>query len=178
MPTAILPRRSLRAVPVLASSPAQHFFTAFGAGLAAIGVFFLLVGWIIRRSSRRMRGPTERAEGKITGFDTSTPGAMRVPGSRVRVSTWTNFVGSGPLYRPTIEFTTADGTQVTATSPFGANPRPGHVGDTVTMLYDPRNPQRVRVETQSRSVSCVEVAFMLFGAALAALGILILLASR
>jgi len=165
-------------VPVLASSPAQRFFTAFGAGIAAIGIFFLLVGWIIRRTSRRMRGPTERAQGTVVGFDTSTPGAMRVPGSRVRVSTWTNFVGSGPLYRPTVQFTTADGTQVTATSPFGANPRPGHVGDSVTVLYDPRNPQRVRVETQSRSVGCMEVAFMLFGGGLAVLRILILLASR
>ena len=165
-------------MPVLASSPAQRFFTAFGAGIAAIGIFFLLVGWIIRRTSRRMRGPTERAQGTVVGFDTSTPGAMRVPGSRVRVSTWTNFVGSGPLYRPTVQFTTADGTQVTATSPFGANPRPGHVGDSVTVLYDPRNPQRVRVETQSRSVGCMEVAFMLFGGGLAVLRILILLASR
>ena len=163
---------------IVASSPAQHFFTAFGAGLAGIGIFFVLVGWIIRRTSRRMRGPTEHAQGTIVGFDTSTPGAMRVPGSRVRVSTWTNFVGSGPLYRPTVEFRTAEGAQVTATSPFGANPRPGHVGDTVTVLYDPGNPQRIRVETQSRSISCLEIAFMLFGGAIAALGILILLAAR
>lgn len=35
---------------IASSSPAQHFFTAFGAGLAAFGVFFLLVGWIIRRT--------------------------------------------------------------------------------------------------------------------------------
>jgi uncharacterized protein DUF3592 len=163
---------------IASSSPAQHFFTAFGAGIAAFGVFFLLVGWIIRRTSRHLRGPAERAEGTIVGFDTSTPGAARVPGSRVRVSTWTNFVGSGPLYRPTVEFTTTEGTQVTATSPFGANPRPGHVGDTVTVLYDPRDPQRIRVETQSHGVGCTEVAFMLFGGGLAVLGILILLASR
>jgi hypothetical protein len=33
-----------------------------------------------------------------------------------------------------------------------------------------RNPQPVRVETQSRSATRVEVAFLLFGAAFAALG--------
>jgi hypothetical protein len=165
-------------VTIASSSPAHQFFTAFGAGLAGFGLIFLLVAWIIRRTSRRLHGPAERAQGTIVGFDTSTPGAMRIPGSRVRVSSWTSFVGTGPLYRPTVEFTTAEGTQVTATSPFGANPRPGHVGDTVTVLYDPRDPQRVRVETQSRSVGCLEVAFMLFGGALAALGIIILIASR
>lgn len=85
---------------IASSSPAQHFFTAFGAGLAAFGVFFLLVGWIIRRTSRHFRGPAERAQGTIVGFDTRTPGAARVPGNRVHVSTRTNFVGSGPLYRP------------------------------------------------------------------------------
>jgi hypothetical protein len=87
-------------------------------------------------------------------------------------------IGSDPLYRPTVQFATADGTQVTATSPSGANPRPGHVGDAVTVLYDPGDPERVRVETQSRSVSCLEVAFMLLGGGLAALGIVILIASR
>ena len=85
---------------IASSSPAQHFFTAFGAGLAAFGVFFLLVGWIIRRTSRHFRGPAERAQGTIVGFDTRTPGAARVPGNRVHVSTRTNVVGSGPLYRP------------------------------------------------------------------------------
>ena len=103
---------------------------------------------------------------------------MRVPRSHVRVSSWNTFVGSGPIYRPTVEFTTADATKVTATSPFGSNPHPGHEGDTVTVLYDPGNPQRIRVETPSRWVGCIELAFMLFGGGVAALGILILLASR
>jgi hypothetical protein len=165
-------------VIVVASSPAQHFFTIFGAVLTGIGLIFLLVGLIITRTSRSMRGPAERAQGTIVGFDTSTPGARPIPGTRLRATPWTGFIGSGPLYRPTVEFTTAAGAQVTATSPFGANPRPGHVGDSVTVLYDPGNPQRVRVETQSRSVSCLEVAFMLLGGALAALGIIILIASR
>ncbi len=163
---------------IASSSPAHQFFTIFGVVLAAIGLIFLFVGWIIRRTSRHLHGPSERAQGKIVGFDTSTPGATRVPGSRVRVSTWTSFAGSGPLYRPTVEFTTADGAQVTATSPFGTNPRPGHVGDTVSVLYDPSDPQRVRVENQSRWASCMEIAFMLLGGGLAVLGILILLASR
>ena len=163
---------------VASSSPAHQFFTIFGAVLAGIGLIFLFVGWILHRTSRHFRGPAERAQGTIVGFDTSTPGAMRVPRSHVRVSHWSSFVGSGPIYRPTVEFTTADGTKMTATSPFGTNPRPGREGDTVTVLYDPRNPQRMRVETQSRWVGCMELAFMLFGGGVAAFGIVILIASR
>ena len=48
----------------------------------------------------------------------------------------------------------------------------------MTVLCDPRDPQRVRVETQSRWVGCMEAAFMLFGGGVAALGIVILIASR
>ena len=78
------------AVIVLASSPAHQFFTIFGAVLAGIGLIFLLVGWIIRRTSRQLGGPTAQAQGTIVGFDTSVPGAMRVRGTRVRVSTWSS----------------------------------------------------------------------------------------
>ena len=161
----------------LASSPAQHFFAAFGAGIAAFGLIFLLVGGIIRRTGHSMRGPAERAQGTIVGFNDTPPPPAQVPGTPIRMRTWWGISG-GKLYRPTVKFATADGIQVTATSPFGTNPRPGHVGDTVTVLYDPRDPQRIRVETQSRWVGCLELGLMLFGGGLAALGIIILLASR
>ena len=64
---------------------------------------------------------------------------------------------------PTVEFTTADGTPVLATSHIGTNPRPGKVGQTVTVMYDPRNPQRVRVGSVKRTAGCLEVAFLVFG---------------
>ena len=73
--------RYWRAVALAASSPAHQFFTVFGAALAGIGLIFLLVGWIIRRASRSFRGPAERTQGVIVGFDTGTPGAVRVPGT-------------------------------------------------------------------------------------------------
>jgi hypothetical protein len=137
-----------------------------------------VVGWTLHRTSRGFRGPSARAQGTIVGFDTSDPGAMRLPRTRVQVSTWNNFVGTGPVYRPTVEFTTAEGAQVTATSPFGTNPASGHVGDTVTVLYDTRDPKRIRVETQSHWIGCLELGLMLFGGGLAVLGIVILIASR
>jgi hypothetical protein len=54
-------------VTIAASSPAHQFFTIFGAVLAGVGLIFLLVGWIIRRTARHLRGPAERAVGKIVG---------------------------------------------------------------------------------------------------------------
>lgn len=160
-----------------ASSPAQHFFTAFGAGIAAFGLIFLLVGGIIRRTGHSMRGPTERAQGTIVGFNDTPPPPAQLPGTPIRTRTWWGISG-GKLYRPTVEFSTADGIQVTATSPIGTNPRPGNVGDAVTVVYDPRNPRRVRVETHRGPAGCLAIGFMLIGGALAALGILILIASR
>jgi Protein of unknown function (DUF3592) len=165
-------------MPLLASSPAQHFFTIFGGALFAFGVIFGGVGVTIRLASRRLGGRAQRAHGTIVGFDTSTPGATRIPGTRIRMTGYTGFAGSGPLYRPTVQFTTPDGTAVTATSPFGSNPRQGRVGDAVTVLYDRRNPQRVRVDAHSATGTCLEAAFILFGLAFAALGIVILVASR
>jgi hypothetical protein len=48
----------------------------------------------------------------------------------------------------------------------------------VTVLYDPRNPQRVRVEAGKGTVTCLEVGFLLFGGGVAAVGIAILIAAR
>jgi len=163
-------------VTVAASSPAHQFVTIVGVVLTAIGLGFLLVGLLIRAMSRRFRGPGERAEGKIVGFDTSTPGMMGRRGS-VRVSGWTGF-GAQIIYRPTVQFTTAAGVAVTATSAVGSNPRRGHVGDAVTVHYDPRNPQRVRVDKAALGGACIEVTFIVLGAGMAALGIVVLIAGH
>lgn len=160
---------------VTATSPAHHFFVVFGAAITGFGLLFVLVGVIIRTTSRGFRGAA-RTQGKIVGFDPRVPGGFRVAGGRLRVG---SPVGANQMvYMPTVEFTTADGTAVRATSRIGTNPRGGHVGDSVAVLYDPRNPQRVRVQSSRATMTCLEVGFMLFGGAVAALGILILLATH
>jgi hypothetical protein len=162
-------------VIVSASSPAHHFFVVFGAAITGFGLIFLLVGLLIRTSARGFRGAA-RARGTIVGFDTRTPGMINVPA--------TGFRFGGPsgntqmVSMPTVEFTTADGTAVRATSHIGTSPRPGRVGDEVTVLYDPRNPHKVRVQSGKATFTCLEVAFMLFGGGLAALGIVILIAAH
>lgn len=157
---------------LLATSPAHNFLVGVGVIFTAIGLIFLLVGLGIRGFSRRFSRRAARAQGTLVGFDAHPPGM-------VGANRWVSYgAGSGGMqYFPTLEFTTADGTPVRATSHFGSNPRRGKVGDTVTVLYDPGNPQRVRLDTPTGRGTCLEVAFILMGTALAALGIVILLAS-
>jgi hypothetical protein len=84
----------------------------------------------------------------------------------------------GFIYRPTVQFTTADGQHVTATSTTGTNPRPGKAGDTVTVYYDPRNPEQVQVSSTRRVRGCVETGFIVLGTPFVVIGVAILLASR
>ena len=146
------------------SSPAQSFFTVFGAAVAGFGAVFLAVGLIIRASGRgRFHGRAESAEGRIVGVDSA--------GTR----TYGTGLTGGVIYRPTVTFTTSDGREVTATSPIGTNPRPGNVGDAVPVRYDPRNPQRIRVDTVRARGGCVQSVFIAIGGALLALGLAILI---
>jgi hypothetical protein len=119
-------------VLTVSSSPARQFFTIFGVVVAVVGLISL-VGWIMRRTSRRMHGPAERAQGKIVGLDTSTPGAMRVPGSRLRLGGFAGFAGSGPLCRPSSS--SRPPRDLRSPRPHrSARTRPGRVSDTVTVL--------------------------------------------
>jgi Protein of unknown function (DUF3592) len=153
---------------VAESSPAQSFFTVFGAAVAGFGAIFLAVGLIIRMSTRgRFGGGAEQVEGRIVGFDSA---ATRTYGPGT--------MSGGIIYRPTVTFTTRDGREVTATSPIGTNPKPGNVGDVVPVRYDPRNPQRVRVDTVRAGGGCLQAAFMAIGGVLLALGLAILISAR
>jgi hypothetical protein len=147
----------------------------FGAALAGFGLVFVLVGLIIRTTTRGFRGAV-RTQGTIVGFDARVPGTIRGPGGFGFGGQGS--AGSDMVYMPTVEFTTADGTPVKATAHVGTNPRPGKAGQAVTVFYDPRNPQHVRVDTGRRTTTCLETAFMLFGGAVAALGIVILIAAH
>jgi Protein of unknown function (DUF3592) len=165
-------------VILTAASPVHHFFVVFGAAITGFGLIFLLVGVVIRTTSRGFRGAA-RAQGTIVAFDPRVPGSIRTSGGRLRFGMPWGFQGdAGMVYMPTVEFTTADGTSVKATSHIGTNPRPGKVGDRVTVFYDPRNPERVRVQSGKATMTCMETAFMLFGGGVAALGILILIAAH
>ncbi len=146
-----------------ASSPVDSFLTPFGAIFAAVGLVFLLIGVVMAVSGRRWRRHAERTEGEIVAIDAIDPDSA--PGPPLT---------SGFVYRPTVVFTTRDGTEVRASSSIASNPKPGRVGDTVRVLYDPRNPQRVRLDSIRGRGTCLEVAFILIGGTFAVFGVAVL----
>jgi len=162
---------------VYATSSPHAFATTFGLIVAGIGLIFFLIGLLIWGTGHRFGRSAASARGTIVGFNATDPSMPRMAGSPVRVSTLPGF-GASFVYRPTVEFNTPDGTSVRATSSIGTNPKSGKVGDSVTVLYDPRDPQHVRVASVAGRGTCLAVAFMLIGGAVAGLGIVVLLASR
>ena len=56
--------------------------------------------------------------------------------------------GSGGVYCPTIEFTTASGETIRFESSFGTMPASHQVGQTVSVRYDPNNPDSAEIESR------------------------------
>lgn len=50
---------------------------------------------------------------------------------------------NGSVFKPVVEFQTADGTRIAFTSPMGTSPPSYDVGESVTVYYDPENPHSV-----------------------------------
>lgn len=163
---------------IASTSPSvDSFLTPLGAIFAGVGLVFLLIGIGLARSGRRFSRHAERTQGTVVGFAATTHsgsiGGDAAPGGEATLTPIASPEG-GLVYRPTVVFTTRDGSEVRATSPFGGNPRPGRRGDTVRVLYDPLNPRRFRVDSGVGRGTCLAVALMLFGGVFAAIGVAVL----
>jgi hypothetical protein len=123
------------------------------AAFGAIGLALLAIGLTIAISSRRFRSRAGQAEGTIVALRArgSGTGSISAP------------IVTGPLYHPTVAFTTADGRAVRAESRVGTNPPPGKVGDTVTVFYDQAKPERFTTGKTQRRLGCLAAAFIAFG---------------
>lgn len=153
---------------VFASSPLHGLAIAFGAAFTGAGLLFILIAVGMMLVSGRFRRRGVRAQGRIVDFAATDTTVYRIPGTpfghprgpRMGPPIDPGALGQGgvqptspapanPLrgfiYRPAVVFTTRDGREVRATSTTGTNPRPGKVGDVVTVFYDPSDPQRVQV---------------------------------
>lgn len=151
------------------SSPSSALIPV-GGGFAGVGLVFFLIGFGLMRSGRRWRRRAERARATIVSLDATGPVSRRT-GSGIRLG---GSISPGVALFPTVTFTTADGREVRATSHFGSSPAPGRVGETVTVLYDPRDPQRVRIDNVRGRGTCMGVLLMILGAVLAAIGVAVL----
>jgi hypothetical protein len=174
---------------------------AFGAAFTGAGLLFILIAVGMMLVSGRFRRRGARAQGRIVDFVTTDPTTYRIPGTPLghtrapRMDPPVDPGALGPggaqpsvpgagdppggfIYRPTVEFTTAGGQEVRATSTTGTNPHPGRVGGTVTVYYDPRDPERVQVSSTRRVRGCVETGFIVLGAPFVVIGLVILISSH
>jgi hypothetical protein len=146
--------------------------TLIFAGLIIFGLIFEAIGLTIGRGARRFRARAESTQGtvvsqrmvsRVGSAETTAPG----PDGGAVMST-----GSGPVYLPTVSFTTREGHQVQAEAPIGGNPPLARPGRTVRVLYDPGDPQRVRIDSVRGRGGCLGVAFALIGLIPLAIGVI------
>ncbi len=127
-------------------------FLALGAIELVLGIFFYF----------RTRSFLERAvevQGTVTGHVESRSS------------------DSGTTYRPTVQYTSADGQSQEFTDRMGSSPPSHDVGESVPVKYDPQNPGKARIGTAGRLwlipviLSSSGVLFLAIGGFLAAAGI-------
>jgi hypothetical protein len=88
--------------------------------------------------------------------------------------------GSGGVYCPVVEFTTATGQAVRFESEFGTLPATHQVGQTVAVRYEVADPQKAEVDSATSRwlvPGCMigmGLGFLVLGGALLAIGILVL----
>jgi hypothetical protein len=134
------------------------FFSCVGLALAAVG------SWLFFEARRFARGAAQ-APGVVV--------ALHARKSRMRMRRWRWHHLSQYIYFPVVRYRPGDGAEIVSESTTGSNPTPYRVGSQVTVLYDPNNPSRVRVDSfLSRTAVPLFVASM--GAAFAVLGLVLL----
>ncbi|WP_405791838.1 DUF3592 domain-containing protein [Streptomyces sp. NBC_01506] len=123
----------------------------FPLAFAGVGAAVFVIGFVGLRRSFALRRDGVRAAGQV-----------------VRLKTTSNGQG-GSIHRPVVGWTTADGRSMEVESEYGRSWvgrfRPG---TPVRIRYDPRRPERMRIEGYGHGVQMV---FMLVGTAFMAGGI-------
>lgn len=102
------------------------------AVVVVLGLAFITIGMIDLAGTIRFRLAAEEIEARVVGVEVE----------RER-DTESGTVST--TYRPTFTFTTADGSDVEATSPIAHDSYDFETGETVAILYDPAAPEDIRV---------------------------------
>ncbi len=103
-----------------------------GIGFGAFGLLFVSIGAGLVLSEWRFGQHAERAQGTLVG--------LRMVGGSAGPGTGSFY------YLPTVRFRTGDGQEIEAESRLGSNPPPGRPGDVVALRFDPRRPERFRLD--------------------------------
>ena len=103
------------------------------AVFSTIGVGMLVASLFILANTRSFIARAVEAPGKVIDLERSRSSSSS--GS------------SSTTYRPVVEFTTATGKRIEFTSSVGSSPPSHHVGEAVTVLYSPAQPQSARIKS-------------------------------
>ncbi|MBV8946516.1 MAG: DUF3592 domain-containing protein [Solirubrobacterales bacterium] len=134
--------------------------TAIFAIIAAFGFVFVAIGATLLSGTARFRRTATGADATLVALEAVTSEGA---GSSLPIGDAMMIDRTSVTYRPTVEFMTRDGEHVRATSPIASNPAPGRVGDSVRVLYDPGDPQRIRLDTRRGRGGCLAWGLLAFG---------------
>ena len=127
----------------------------------AVAAVLVGVGLRRRQESRRFAASAARAGGVVVDLVSGPPGPQ----------------GGVPLAYPVVRYHTTDGREVVFRSGFGSQPPLWRPGQSVTVLYDPADPEAARVETKAATV-VAPGCFVAVGVGLAAFATVLFLFFR
>jgi uncharacterized protein DUF3592 len=108
-------------------------FPAIGVLFAVLGGVFVVVGTRSARASREFERVAQRAPGVLTDVRYEHIGTP----------------GEGSMHAvPIVQFTLPDGRTVRTEARMGATPGFNRTGTEITVLYDPADPRRARVDAR------------------------------
>ncbi len=120
--------------------------------LGGLGVIFALLGAGLLVNARDFRRRALRAQGNVVGLRRSSS-------------------SEGDVFYSIVRFTTAYGQAVEAETRFASNPPPARPGQTVTVMYDPSDPHRMRIDTPLGRGSLLGGIFLGVGLVLLLVGV-------
>ena len=131
--------------------------TVTGAVFAGVGALLFAAGVVVARANRRFDRRALRAPGRVTG--------VRWEGIGTAADrTMTGF--------PELRFTLPDGREVETVARSGTTFDAMKEGQAVTVLYDPADPRRARVDSRTATAgsTAVGIALMVIGGACILIG--------
>jgi hypothetical protein len=120
--------------------------------LVAIGAGLLALAWRLRHGGGRFALAARPATGTVVGLD------------------WRGHPADA---FPVLRFELPGGEPVEAVSTWGSRPARFREGDRVEILYDPRNPTRIRLPGENTAAAFLTVALAFAGVGFVALGVLL-----
>jgi hypothetical protein len=138
-----------------------YVFLVIPGIFALVGTVFVVAGIRGIRSTNRFERSAIRVPGQCVDLKLRDHGTA----TQEYRSTW----------YPVLAFATIDGRRLTVESPWGGTPAPARPGQAVTVLYDPRQPARARVDNWKGRGTPFYVAAIVLGTLIGGLGWAILL---